>query len=49
MEIYTTEDVAEDIVSIASSFGIDAQVIGKVVADSSKSLEIKTTEGSLIF
>jgi phosphoribosylformylglycinamidine cyclo-ligase len=40
MEIYTNENAAASIISIAKSFGVDAQIIGRVVADDKKSLDI---------
>lgn len=32
MELYVSEEIAEDIISISKSFNIDAQIIGKVVS-----------------
>jgi phosphoribosylformylglycinamidine cyclo-ligase len=40
MEIYTNENAAASIISIAKSFGVDAQIIGRVEADDKKSLDI---------
>lgn len=49
LEIYTTEAAADSIIAIANKYGIDAQVIGRVVASSTKSLDIITAEGTLKF
>ena len=49
MEIYTDADFTKEIIAIAKSFDIDAQVIGKVEESDKKSLIIKTESGNLIF
>ena len=49
MEIYTDKDFAEKVVSLASTFNIDAQIIGRVEASVRKSLFIKTEDGELEF
>lgn len=45
MEIYLPEAYAQDIISISQSFGVDAQVVGRVEASESKKLTIKSTFG----
>jgi phosphoribosylformylglycinamidine cyclo-ligase len=40
MEIYCDEKYAQEIIDIAASFSIDAQIIGRVEADVKKTLEI---------
>lgn len=47
LEIYTNETAASDIIAVAQSFGVNAQVIGRVEASDSKSLDI-IHNGSLI-
>src|SRR4029078_4138691 len=42
LEIYTHEKDADKIISISKSFGVDAQVIGRVEANEKKDLIIKT-------
>jgi phosphoribosylformylglycinamidine cyclo-ligase len=42
MEIYTDEKNADEIISMAKEFGIDAKVIGRIESGSSKSLSIIT-------
>lgn len=47
LELYTTESAAQNIINIAGHFGIEAQVIGRVVSSPNKFVEIKTAEGTL--
>ncbi|HTG54977.1 MAG TPA: AIR synthase related protein [Niabella sp.] len=49
LEIYTNEADADAIISVAQSLGVQAQVIGRVEASESQSLEIITPETSFIF
>jgi len=49
LEIYTQEKNADQLISISKSFGVDAQVIGKVEHSEKKELLIKTASGSLSF
>jgi phosphoribosylformylglycinamidine cyclo-ligase len=49
MEIYTNEEFANEIISLAHTFNIDAQVIGRVENSDKKSLLIKTEAGDLLF
>ncbi len=46
MEIYVDQADAQDIIAIAKSFGIDAQVIGHVEASDCNKLTIKSAEGT---
>jgi len=41
MEIYVKKEIAEDIIKISKSFGVDAKVIGHVEAFNEKKLTIK--------
>jgi phosphoribosylformylglycinamidine cyclo-ligase len=45
MELYVPASIAADIISIAQSFNIDAQIIGKVEASDKKELTIKSAMG----
>jgi phosphoribosylformylglycinamidine cyclo-ligase len=47
LEIYTNEKDAEAIISVSKSFGVEAQVIGRVEASEQKELIIKTPNGVL--
>lgn len=49
MEIYTDEDFAEEIIAEASSFKIEAQIIGRVEGNNKKELVISNKDGELIF
>ncbi|MEP6582943.1 MAG: AIR synthase related protein [Ginsengibacter sp.] len=49
MEIYTDQDFAKAIIEEASSFKIDAQIIGRVEASEKKELIIKIKGGELVF
>ncbi|MER3498476.1 MAG: phosphoribosylformylglycinamidine cyclo-ligase [Chitinophagaceae bacterium] len=49
MEIYTDEKHADQLISISKSFGVDAQVIGRVEAAEKKELLIQTPRGQIIF
>lgn len=49
MEIYTDEQTAGAIIAIASSFDVDAQIIGRVEPSMKKELEIKMNDHSFTF
>jgi len=49
LEIYTNEKDAEAIISVSKSFGVDAQVIGRVEASEKKELHILTPNGQLVY
>lgn len=49
LEIYTNEKDADSIISISKSFGVDAQVIGRVEKSDQKELLIKTVSSELIY
>jgi phosphoribosylformylglycinamidine cyclo-ligase len=45
MEIYVPENIATDIIAISASFGVAAQIVGRVEASASKKLTIKSEYG----
>ena len=45
MELYVSQDIAEDIIAISKSFQIDAQIVGRVEASDTKKLTIKSEFG----
>jgi len=45
MELYIPADIAEDIIEISKSFGVDAQIIGRVEASENKKLTITSEYG----
>ncbi len=49
LEIYTNVKDADAIISVSKSFGVDAQVIGRVEASEKKELHILTPNGQLVY
>jgi phosphoribosylformylglycinamidine cyclo-ligase len=49
LEIYTNEKDADTLISISKSFGVDAQVIGRVEASEKKELVIQLNDEELVF
>ncbi len=49
MEIYVAPEFAEEIIQISESFGIPAQVVGRVEGAPTKKLTIKSTYGEFIY
>jgi phosphoribosylformylglycinamidine cyclo-ligase len=49
LEIYTTEKEADTIIAVAKSFGVDAQLIGRVEASEKRELVITSGSGVLSF
>jgi len=45
MELYVPEDIAADLIKISNSFGVDAQIVGRVEQSESKKLSINSTYG----
>ncbi|CAM3958439.1 AIR synthase related protein [Flavobacterium antarcticum] len=45
MEIYVPEHIAQEVISISESFGVQAQIIGRVEAHAGKKLTIKSEYG----
>ena len=45
MELYVPKEVADDIISISKSFGIEAQIVGRVEASTHKKLTIESEFG----
>jgi phosphoribosylformylglycinamidine cyclo-ligase len=46
MELYVPEDLATDIISISESFGVAAQIVGRVAASDVKKLTIESEYGT---
>lgn len=46
MELYVPAEIANDIISISKSFGVDAQIVGRVEASETKKLTIKSEFGT---
>ena len=45
MELYVSAEYAEKIIEISTSFDVEAQIVGRVLASSKKALTIKTEKG----
>jgi len=46
MELYVPEAIAQDLIAISKSFNVNAQIVGRVEASSTKKLTIKSTFGT---
>ena len=46
MELYVPQEIAADIIAISQSFGVDAQIVGRVEASESKKLTIVSEFGT---
>jgi phosphoribosylformylglycinamidine cyclo-ligase len=46
MEIYVAPELAEEIINISKSFGVDAQIVGRVEASETKKLTIQSEFGT---
>lgn len=46
MELYVPQEIAADLIQIAQSFGIDAQIVGRVEASETKKLTITSEYGT---
>ncbi len=49
MELYVNQDIAEDLITISKSFGVDAQIVGYCETATSKKLTIKSEKGTFIY
>lgn len=49
LEFYVNESVAQDLISISQSFGVDAKIVGRVEESSTKKLTIKSEFGSFVY
>jgi phosphoribosylformylglycinamidine cyclo-ligase len=49
MEIYVAPEFAEEIIQISASFGIPAQIVGRVESAPTKKLTIKSPYGEFIY
>jgi len=45
MELYVPQEIAEDLINISKSFGVDAQIVGRVEKSTSKKLSIRSIYG----
>lgn len=49
MELYVSEEIAHDIIAISESFGIPAQIVGRVEAADSKKVTVQSPYGTFIY
>jgi len=49
LEIYTSQEVAKDIIDISKRFNVDAKIIGRVEASSDKKLTIESEHGTFVY
>ncbi|MDQ3046001.1 MAG: AIR synthase-related protein [Bacteroidota bacterium] len=49
MEIYVPKEIAENIIEISKSFGVDARIVGRVEASSKKQLTIISDKGTFLY
>nr|WP_317631416.1 AIR synthase related protein [uncultured Flavobacterium sp.] len=49
MEVYVPNEIANDIIEIAKSFNVDAQIVGRVEANETKKLTITSEYGTFIY
>ncbi len=49
MELYVTQEIADSIIAISNSFGVEAKLIGRVEAYDGKKLTIKSPFGEFIY
>lgn len=49
MEIYVAKEIAQEIINISESFGIDAQIVGRVEAANQKKVTILSEKGTFIY
>jgi len=49
MEIYVAQEIAADIIAISESFGIPAQIVGRVEASTKKQVTIESPKGTFIY
>jgi phosphoribosylformylglycinamidine cyclo-ligase len=49
MELYVPEGIAQELIDISQSFGIDAQIIGRVEAADKKQVTVKSEFGEFVY
>jgi phosphoribosylformylglycinamidine cyclo-ligase len=49
LEIYTNEAVAQDLITISKSFGVDARIVGRVANNPTKKLTIRSEFGTFVY
>jgi phosphoribosylformylglycinamidine cyclo-ligase len=49
MELYVPEEIAADLIKISESFGVAAQIIGRVEAADKKQVTIRSEFGEFVY
>jgi phosphoribosylformylglycinamidine cyclo-ligase len=49
LELYVNETIAQDLIAISDSFGVEAQIIGRVEENASKKLTIESEFGTFVY
>jgi phosphoribosylformylglycinamidine cyclo-ligase len=49
MEIYVSQDIAQEIIDISQSFGIEAQIVGRVESAEEKQVTITSEKGEFVY
>lgn len=49
MELYVPQEIAEDLIAISKSFGVDAQIIGRVEAAEKKQVTVISPYGEFVY
>jgi len=49
MELYVPQEIAQDLIAISKSFGVDAQIIGHVEAADKKQVTVQSEFGEFIY
>ncbi len=49
MELYVPKEIANSIIEISQSFGVDAKIVGRVESSSTKQLTITTDKGTFVY
>jgi phosphoribosylformylglycinamidine cyclo-ligase len=49
MELYVPEEIAHEIIEISQSFGVEAQIVGRVEASETKKLTIQSEFGTFTY
>ncbi|CAM3677272.1 AIR synthase related protein [Mucilaginibacter galii] len=49
MELYVSEDIAQELIAISQSFGIEAQIVGRVEAADQKQVTVKSEFGEFVY
>jgi phosphoribosylformylglycinamidine cyclo-ligase len=49
MELYVPEEITADLIKISQSFGVEAQIIGRVEAAEKKQVTVRSEFGEFIY